>query len=63
VGTRLGIVGVLAAAIVASAAFGAATALGGLGAGALGAGDALIVSCDTDGFDVSYTTSGGTSRP
>jgi hypothetical protein len=52
-------IGALAAVVVASAVFAAATALGGLGAGALGAGDAPILSCDADGFEVSYATSGG----
>ena len=31
----------------------------GLSSGRLGAGDAVVSACDTNGFTVSYTTSGG----
>jgi putative aminopeptidase FrvX len=38
---------------------GMAATLGGLSAGKLGGGGAVVSSCDTNGFTVSYATSGG----
>ena len=46
----------IAAAVVVPAF---AASLGGLSAGQLGAGDAVVSACDSDGFSVSYTTSSG----
>lgn len=39
---------------------GLAATLGGLTAQRLGAGSAVVTACDTNGFTVSYTTSGAT---
>lgn len=43
-----------------AAAFGAAATLGGLGSQELGAGAALVASCDSDGVGLNYTTASGT---
>lgn len=51
---------VLAMSLAAATVGGFAASLGGLAATGLGAGKAVVAACDTDGFDVSYTTSSGT---
>ena len=48
----------LALAVALAVVPGFATTLGGLGAGKLGARGATVAACDTNGFTVSYTTSG-----
>lgn len=49
---------ILALTTVASACFASAAALGGI-SGGVAAGNAAITACDTNGFTVGYTTSGG----
>ncbi|MEZ4502960.1 MAG: hypothetical protein R3C39_10075 [Dehalococcoidia bacterium] len=44
-------------ASIGAMALASAAALGTLGGASLGAADAEVTACDTDGFDVSYTTS------
>jgi hypothetical protein len=44
---------------LATAVLGSAASLGGVGASGLGAGQAVVTSCDDDGVDVAYTTSAG----
>ena len=44
--------------LASTTGFGFATGLGGLAAGKLGAGGAVVAACDTNGFTVAYTTSG-----
>lgn len=51
--------GVLAGTIVLAIVPGFAVSLGGLGSTGLGTGDDVVAGCDTNGFSVSYTTSGG----
>ena len=46
--------------IVAVVVPGFAATLGGLTAGKLGAGGAVVAACDTNGFTVTYATSGST---
>lgn len=47
----------LAGGLLAGAVYGAAASLGGLTTPSLGADDAVVASCDTDGVDVAYETS------
>lgn len=56
---RIAVTGVLGAVVTAST-FAAAASLGGLGSQELGAGAALVSSCDGDGVGLTYTTSSGT---
>ena len=49
----------VAISVAAMILTGHAAGLGGLGAGRLGAGGATVPACDTNGFTVTYTTSGG----
>src|SRR5687768_14811812 len=56
---RIAVTGVLGAVVVAST-FAAAASLGGLGSQELGAGAALVSSCDGDGVGLQYATSSGT---
>ncbi len=49
---------ILGVTTVASACFASAAALGGI-SGGVAAGNAAITACDTNGFTVSYATSGG----
>lgn len=53
------IVVLVTAILVSVTVTGFAAGLGGLTAGRLGAGGAVVASCDTNGFTVSYTVSGG----
>jgi len=50
---------VLAASIAVALVPGFAATLGGLAGVQLGAGDAVVAACDTDGLSVSYTTASG----
>ena len=50
---------VLALSLTVALAPGFAASLGGLTARNLGADGAVVAACDTNGFTVSYTTSGG----
>ena len=49
---------VIALSLTAALVPGFAASLGGLTSPSLGADGAVVVACDTDGFSVSYTTSG-----
>lgn len=50
---------VLAISLAGATLPGFAASLGGLTGERLGAGNAVVAACDTDGFTVSYTTSAG----
>jgi hypothetical protein len=52
--------GLLAGAMAFSVVVGMAASLGGITTGGLGADDAVVASCDTNGVTTSYTTSYGT---
>ena len=52
-------VAVLAICVAAAAVPGFAASIGGLTAKNLGAGSAVVPSCDANGFSVSYTTTAG----
>jgi hypothetical protein len=47
-----------AATVVASVVGASAASLGGLTSARLGAGDATVAACDSDGMTISYTVSG-----
>jgi hypothetical protein len=51
------LLGLLAGAMVFSMMIGMATSLGGLTSDRLGADDAVVAACDTDGVTTSYTNS------
>jgi uncharacterized membrane-anchored protein len=55
------IIKLLAAATVFSAAFAMAASLGGITSNKLGADDAAVASCDTDGVTTAYTSSWDTT--
>lgn len=50
---------VLAISVIAAVTPGFAASLGGLGSKKLGADDAVVSACDTDGFTVNHTVVGG----
>jgi hypothetical protein len=54
------VLGLMAGAMVFSVVIGMAASLGGITSGSLGADDAVVASCDTNGVTTSYTTSYGT---
>ena len=55
--SRRTIAGVLAGLVVFGAVFAMAASLGGITSGRVGADDAAVASCDTDGVTTSYATS------
>jgi hypothetical protein len=55
------VTGLLAGAMVFSVVVGMAASLGGITSGSLGADDAVVAACDTNGVTTSYTTSYSTS--
>ena len=55
--SRRTIAGVVAGFTVFGAVFASAASLGGITSGNVGADDASVVSCDTDGVTTSYATS------
>ncbi len=55
------IAGVLAGLVVFGAVFASAASLGGITSGNVGADNAAVASCDTDGVTTAYTTSWDTT--
>ena len=55
--SRRTIAGVVAGVTVFGAVFASAASLGGITSGQVGADDAAVTSCDTDGVTTSYATS------
>jgi hypothetical protein len=55
--SRRKIAGVIAGLTVFGAVFASAASLGGITSGQVGADDAAVTSCDTDGVTTAYTTS------
>jgi hypothetical protein len=59
---RRTIAGVLAGLTVFGAVFAMAASLGGIQSGSVGAEDAVVASCDTNGVVTSYTTAWATNQ-
>ena len=55
--SRRTIAGIVAGLTVFGAVFASAASLGGITSGQVGADDAAVLSCDTDGVTTAYTTS------